>query len=244
MTIDTGMFGFWAKPQKQVLMVTKVLITIRSLLDNSPYKHEPSQKDNPNFNQYVQYTTWQSLLLDHVNNEGDAIAKAFLEKHISRNGTDIIDELKRQANANAHLKQLVSPYGQYGGNHREPPKVNYEGLLKEVVKMVDQCKTAESSRQAVVVRPTPEQVDLNTTSKTREETETKRHKISEISPPQPYVPISAANYTDPLFPSKISPVKSAKSQQKTAPIATSPSRPDMTTVSSSLKRKHEVIDLT
>ena len=227
-------------------MVTKVLITIRSLLDNSPYKHEPNQRDNPNFNQYVQYTTWQSLLLDHVKNERDDVAKAFLEKHISQTGKDIIDELKRQAhaNANANLTHLVSPYRQYGGSRSEAPKVNYEDLLKEVVKLVDQCTTAEAGRQAVLVRPSLEEIDTNTTSETIDETESKRRKVSEISPPQSYFLNSAANYADPFSPSKISPMKSAKSQQMAAPTATPLSRPDMTAVPSSLKRKHEVIDLT
>lgn len=224
--------------------MTKVLISIRSLLDNSPYKHEPNQSDNPNFNQYVQYATWQSLLLDHVNKECDNVAKAFLEKHIAQNGTDIIDELKRQANANAHLKQLVSPYRQYGGNRMEAPRVNYEGLLKEVVKLVDQCKTAEASRQAVLVHPSLEQIETNHPSKAIDETETKRCKVSEISLPQQYILISAADSADQFSSGKISPVKPAKSQQKTAPMTTPPSRPDMTAVSSSLKRKHEVIDLT
>lgn len=245
MTIETGTYVcFLGKPQKQALMVTIVLITIRSLLDNSPYKHEPKQSDNLNFNQYVQYTTWQSLLLDYVKNEGDAVAKAFLEKHISQNGPNIIDELKRQANANTRLKQLVSPYSQYGGNRNEAPKVNYEGLLKEVVKLVDQCKTAEASRQAVLARPSLEQIDTNTPSKTIDETETKRRKLSEISPPQSYFPILAANYADPFSSSKISTNQSAKSHQKTTPTATPPSRSDMTQVSSSIKRKHEAIDIT
>ncbi|MCJ1261063.1 hypothetical protein MMC22_000927 [Lobaria immixta] len=239
-----SILGTWPGDKwANAMTIETVLITIRSLLDNSPYKHEPKQNDNPNFNQYVQYTTWQSLLLDYVKNEGDVVAKAFLEKHISQNGSNIIDELKRQANANARLKQLVSPYSQYCGNRNETPKVNYETLLKEVVKLVDQCKTAEDSRQAVLARPSLEQIDTNTPSKTIDETETKRRKVSEISPPQSYFPISAANYADPFSSSKISPIKSAKSQQKTIPIATPPSRPDTTPVSSSLKRKHEVIHI-
>ena len=225
-------------------MVLKVLITIRSLLDNSPYKHEPNQSDNPNFNQYVQYTTWQSLLIDYVNNERDTVAKAFLEKHISQNGTAIIDELKDQAKANARLKQLVSPYRQYGGNRREPPKVNYVGLLKEVVKLVDQCKASEASRQAVLVHLSLEQSGTNITSSTNDEAETKRRQVSEISLPQPHVPFSAVGYTVPFSSSNVSPAESTKTEPKAAPIATLPSRPDMTAVSSSLKRKREVIDLT
>lgn len=215
-------------------MATKVLITIRSLLDNSPYKHEPNQCDHHNFNNYVQYTTWQSLLLDHVNNECDAVAKAFLEKRIGQNGTNIIEELKRQAKVNAQLKQLVSPYKQYGGKRKEPLKTDYKGLLKDVVKLVDRCKTAEASRQAVLVRPSLEQVNTNIPMRTIDETGTKRSKVSESSPPQPYIPISSINYADPFSSSNISPLKPAKSHA------------DITVVSSSLKRKYEVevIDMT
>ena len=224
----------------------KVLITIRSLLDNSPYKHEPNQRDNPAFNQYVQYTTWQSLLLDHVNHERDAVAKAFLEKHISQHGTEIIDELKNQAKDNAHVKELHSPYGQYGGKCRAPPKVDYAGLSKEVVKLVDQCHAAEASRQAALACSSLEQVDTNTTLNNTDETETdtKRRKVLDQSSPQLSALLSATDYTDPISATKSPPADTAKSQPKGLQRAAQPSLLDMIAVSPSLKRKHDVIDLT
>lgn len=158
MTIETGKSVFGVL-QYQLLTLPKVLITIRSLLDNSPYKHEPHQGDNPKFNQYVQYASWKSLLLDYFNNERDPSAKEFLQKHISKNGTNMINELQNQARANTSLKKLTSlPYGQTAN-------VNYQGALHDVIKMVDQCRTLEAHRLAGLapsLHQTGDQVSLST----------------------------------------------------------------------------------
>lgn len=147
--------------QYQLLTWPKVLITIRSLLDNSPYKHEPHQGDNPNFNQYVQYASWKSLLLDYFNNERDTAAKEFLQKHITKNGTNMVSELQNQARANASLKKLTSlPYSQTAN-------VNYQGVLHDVIKMVDQCRTLEAHRLAGLapsLHRTGDHVSLSTTN--------------------------------------------------------------------------------
>ncbi|EMR66201.1 putative ubiquitin-conjugating enzyme e2z protein [Eutypa lata UCREL1] len=87
-----------------------VLITIRSLLDNEPYKHEPGCKDNPQFNQFVEYSTWQCLLLDYLRKETSEPAKEFLQKHLRERGSRMMDELRRQQAANSQVKQFTSPY--------------------------------------------------------------------------------------------------------------------------------------
>ncbi|MCJ1479414.1 hypothetical protein MMC13_008099 [Lambiella insularis] len=228
-----SILGTWPGEKWATAMtIETVLITIRSLLDNSPYKHEPHQADNTDFNQYVQYTSWKSLLLDYVNNESDAVAKAFLEKHISQNGPDIIHELKRQTIENTELKHLISPYNQYGESRSKAPQVNYKGLLTEIVDLVEQCTTAEADRQALLlIDPSLEQIDTSNPSMTINEIETKPRKDSEISPAEP-------------LSSNFSPVQSAMSQQKTGPIPNLPLPSSITAGSSSLKRKYGVIDAT
>ena len=127
-----------------------VLITIRSLLDNSPYKHEPHQADHPEFNKYVQYSTWKSLLLDHVSTESEPVAKAFLQNHVSKHGTNMICELRRQAKASTGSGHLTSPYGQTA-------HADWEGTLRDVGKLVDECRTVEASRHAILAPQTPQQ---------------------------------------------------------------------------------------
>jgi hypothetical protein len=167
------------------LIILKVLITIRSLLDNSPYKHEPHQSDNPGFNKYVQYTTWKSLLLDYVNNERDPAAKAFLQRHISKSGTNMIHELQRQAKASNGFKQLRSPYG-------DTANVNYERTIQDVIRLVDECRTAEAARQALLAPPRPQQSDKNPSSISPDETQLSpmevaksQLKLASISTPSP-----------------------------------------------------------
>lgn len=76
-----------------------MLITIRSLLDNSPYCHEPHKKDDPAFNEYVRYSTWKWLLLDYVNHEKIPEAKNWLRRYVRRNGQEMLLELRQQQRA-------------------------------------------------------------------------------------------------------------------------------------------------
>jgi hypothetical protein len=130
-----------------------------------------------------------------------------LQKHITKNGTSIVSELQNQARANASLKKLTSlPYGQTAN-------VNYQAVLHDVIKMVDQCRTLEAHRLADLA-PSPhltgDHVPLSTTNEIS-------LASTEIEGSQCQVALSVAP-------------------------ATSPRRDG--TGASSLKRKHEVIDLT
>lgn len=87
-----------------------VLIVVRSLLDNEPYKHEPGKGDNPEFNAFVQYTTWKSLLLDYLEREAEPAAKSWLQKYVRQNGQDMLRDLARQHAANARRIQFSCPY--------------------------------------------------------------------------------------------------------------------------------------
>lgn len=209
-----SILGTWPGEKWAFAMtIETVLITIRSLLDNSPYKHEPHQKDNPSFNQYVQYMSWKSLLLDYFNNERDSIAKEFLQRHIAKNGTNMINELQRQVKANVGLKHLKSPYIQ-------TTNINYEGVLHDVIKLVDQCKTLEASRTAILA-PMIQQGD---------------------APIIQQGDICAALLKTER--SQQSPMDFAESQRKLA-LTNHPSpQSEDAGVSSPLKRKREIIDLT
>lgn len=106
-----------------------MLITIRSLLDDEPYRHEPSKNNNPEFNRFVQYSTWKCLLLDYLAKETDLTAKAWLDRYVRRNGQEMLRELSKQqqaANANRQ-KILKSPYGPEQTIH-----VDYPALINDL----------------------------------------------------------------------------------------------------------------
>ncbi|GAM89565.1 hypothetical protein ANO11243_076040 [Dothideomycetidae sp. 11243] len=53
-----SILGTWeGEPWAYSMTVGSVLITIRSLLDNEPYRHEPGNRNDVNFNHFVQRRT-------------------------------------------------------------------------------------------------------------------------------------------------------------------------------------------
>ncbi|ROW05782.1 hypothetical protein VMCG_05246 [Cytospora schulzeri] len=106
-----SILGTWqGEPWAYSMTCHTVLIVVRSLLDNEPYKHEPGKGDNPEFNAYVQYTTWKCLLLDYLERETEPAAKSWLQKYIRQNGQDMLRDLARQHAANARRTQFSCPY--------------------------------------------------------------------------------------------------------------------------------------
>lgn len=95
-----SILGTWpGEPWAFGMRCNSVLITIRSLLDNQPYCHEPNQRDNPAFNDYVRYATWRWLLLDYLDRETNPAARRWLRRYVRRHGSEMLAELRRQARA-------------------------------------------------------------------------------------------------------------------------------------------------
>lgn len=122
-----------------------MLITIRSLLDNHPYKHEPGQKDHPGFNAYVEYAGWQCLVLDHLKNEQEASAKAFLEHYVGKHGKEMIDDLARQAQKNVNVKTFRSPYAILGRSMQ----AEYPSLDRALKGAVSACSPSDAQLTGV-----------------------------------------------------------------------------------------------
>ncbi|RYO94745.1 hypothetical protein DL766_000008 [Monosporascus sp. MC13-8B] len=121
------------------LLTHAVLITIRSLLDNEPYKHEPQRDNNPAFNNFVQYMAWRCLLLDYIRRETTVPGKTFLQRHVRERAPKILDELLRQQAANSHVTQLTSPYDS------RPKKPDYPGLLRDMKAAISDALSASGS---------------------------------------------------------------------------------------------------
>lgn len=143
-----SILGTWAgEPWATAMNVESVLITIRSLLDNAPYKHEPGQRDNPAFNQYVQYTTWQSLLFDHLEREQRPSLKAFMQQYISQHGSKMIQDLEFQQRQNANVGTFTTPY------RRDQPKADYGTLISKLKTHVAACRDLPKPLEAIA-KPT------------------------------------------------------------------------------------------
>ncbi|KAI1338337.1 ubiquitin-conjugating enzyme/RWD-like protein [Xylariaceae sp. FL0016] len=130
-----SILGTWqGEPWAFAMTCDTVLITIRSLLDNSPYQHEPGCGDNPGFNKYVEYTTWRWLLLDYLKNENVPALRMFLQKHVEARGPQIVAELRRQAAKNE--TSFSSPY-----NHNV--NAQYQALIRDFEAVVPQPRAAK-----------------------------------------------------------------------------------------------------
>lgn len=128
-----------------------MLITIRSLLDDEPYRHEPSQANNPEFNRFVQYSTWKCLLLDYLAKETDPMAKAWLDSYVRRHGQEMLCELLKQQQAANINKQrtLRSPY-----NPQQTIHVDYPALIDDLKAAVSAVHQEPSSAKSAS-RPPP-----------------------------------------------------------------------------------------
>ena len=103
-----------------------MLVSIRSLLDNRPYLHEPNQSDDPAWNEYVRHATWRWLLLDYLDNEQDPTAKEFLQRYLAENGSAITGELERQRINNTSMEFTSRNYRQ------DTMKPEYTTFFKEL----------------------------------------------------------------------------------------------------------------
>ena len=139
---------------------------MRSLLDNEPYKHEPGQMNNPEFNAFVQYSTWKCLLLDYLDRETDPVAKEWLQRYVRRNGQEILRDLAQQHATNARRTHFSCPY------KKVRVQADYPRLTMALQALVSavQPKPVETSRP-VSLAPGPSRPE-NATLKRKCESET------------------------------------------------------------------------
>ena len=68
--ICLSILGTWVGEKWTAAMdIEYIFRIIQSLLDNSPYQHEPHQKDNKEFNDFVSYYSLTYLLIDYLTNQ-------------------------------------------------------------------------------------------------------------------------------------------------------------------------------
>lgn len=93
--ICLSILGTWSGPSwTSNMSIETILISIQSLLDNTPYIHEPGQKDNSEYNKYVRYKTFETCLIDYYEKENVKELKEYIENYIKNNYDDIISDLQ------------------------------------------------------------------------------------------------------------------------------------------------------
>ncbi|KUI54999.1 Ubiquitin-conjugating enzyme E2 Z [Cytospora mali] len=152
-----SILGTWqGEPWAYSMTCHTVLIVVRSLLDNEPYKHEPGKGDNPEFNAFVQYSTWKFLLLDYLDREAEPAAKAWLQTYVRQNGQDMLRDLARQHAANARRTTFSCPYK----NARV--QADYPRLIRTLQEIVSalQPRPVETTSQSPLLPPPPSETPL------------------------------------------------------------------------------------
>ncbi|KAI0446477.1 UBC-like protein [Xylaria telfairii] len=109
-----SILGTWpGEPWTPGLSIHVVLISIRSILDNEPYRHEPDCGNYPEYNMFVQFTTWRSLLLDHLQYETYEPAKPFLKDFVRAHSTGIMGDIYHEHHLNKDVIIMTNPYSDW-----------------------------------------------------------------------------------------------------------------------------------
>lgn len=91
-------FDVIIKAPKDTMTIESVLLSIQSLLDNTPYTHKPNQKNDKLFNQYVRFETFDTLLFSYIKNEKDILIKNYIQKYVTENYNEIKCDLQKLNN--------------------------------------------------------------------------------------------------------------------------------------------------
>ena len=102
----------WAGPTWQpTLNIDAILRTIQSILDNQPYIHEPNRADDVTYNKFVEYHTWETMLLHLIQMEERPRLHAFMLDSTLERVSSIKRYLKTKAQEEPSPVQLhVAPY--------------------------------------------------------------------------------------------------------------------------------------
>lgn len=89
-----SILGTYSGPSwNPLITLDNLLITIQAILDNTPMIHEPNQKNNIQYNEYIRYTSIDFLLLNYLEKEENDIFKNYIIENIKLNHTKILEIL-------------------------------------------------------------------------------------------------------------------------------------------------------
>lgn len=103
-----SMLNTWSNPTWNAsYTIDSIMITIQSILDKTPYVHEPHQKDCKIYNRYVDYNTWITCFLNHLKYETIDEFVEYMHIYLIQYKDDIFKELD-----NRNVEKIKgTPYG-------------------------------------------------------------------------------------------------------------------------------------
>lgn len=119
-----SILGTWTGPSWiSTMTIESVLLSIQSLLDNTPYTHEPNQKDDKIYNRYIRFETFDTLLFSYIKNERNKLIKNYIKNYITENYNEIKSNLEE-----------LNKYGKFTINTRYNTNcvVNYDLHLRSL----------------------------------------------------------------------------------------------------------------
>ena len=127
-----SILGTWSGPSwTSAMNITNVFITIQSLLDNNPLKHEPGydthghNKIYDNYNDIIQYNTIKSLIFNRLYSDNDLGEFNIFKNIIYQNFIQNKRMIEEKINSNISKKCMISvPLYHISEN------INYEQLDK------------------------------------------------------------------------------------------------------------------
>jgi ubiquitin-protein ligase len=105
--------GTWHGPKwTSVMDISTILLSIQSLLDENPLRHEPGYEKikgqvNDDYNQIIEYNTINSLIINNYKNLPEVFyfLKDIYKKYLLKNKTDIVTKLKKNI---SFKKEMIS----------------------------------------------------------------------------------------------------------------------------------------
>lgn len=90
-----SILGTWQGPKwTSVMSIDTVLVSIQSLLDNTPYCHEPGQSDNKQYNEFVFHDTFYTCLKEYIECEPIEECRMYMINKTLENYSKIVKQLE------------------------------------------------------------------------------------------------------------------------------------------------------
>jgi hypothetical protein len=74
--------------------IETVLLTFMSFLDNTPYVHEPGERDDKSYTDYVLFQSWTTCLLRYLDRSRTVLFSDYIEKYLLKNVSEIFEDLE------------------------------------------------------------------------------------------------------------------------------------------------------
>jgi ubiquitin-conjugating enzyme E2 Z len=138
--ICLSILGTWQGPSWSACMnIKSLLMSISSILDNDPYKHEPGNLGDESYTNYVRYSTFE-LMLDYLKHESIESFKNVIKNHIIENNEKLTEMLIGLAEKNPKIS-ICKKYNIQNYNS------DYNSILEKVITIKEKENETEKEKE-------------------------------------------------------------------------------------------------